>query len=116
MKTILQAITLMCLLFLGVTSCNNDDKSKWIDIPREPQQDEMKIFFNTTPQYSEALFYISGNCEINWGDGEESIIKDNKKNQEIRHHYKMKRTKNILLPLGRVKALNLSVISPLIAL
>lgn len=96
MKTILQAITLMCLLFLGVTSCNNDDESKWIDIPREPQQDEMKIFFNTTPQYSEALFYISGNCEINWGDGEESIIKDNNKNQEIRHHYNEKNKEYII--------------------
>lgn len=86
MKTILQITALIFLLFLGVTSCS-DDESEKIDIPREPQRDEMKVIFNTTLKDSEALFYISGNCLIDWGDGKKSTIRDDNNIQEIRHHY-----------------------------
>lgn len=91
MKKTIYLISLFIVL-LGYSSCNNDNESLGLDIPREPKQNEIKLIYNSTAENPEAMFYISGDdFRIDWGDGKISTAKDLSKNNLFKHLYSKSR-------------------------
>lgn len=85
MKKILPVALGALLLFISAVSCSKDEGGK---MPLKPQNNEIKMVFNTATGNNEALLYISGeNFTIDWGDGKTSVPADVDDNFSIRHKY-----------------------------
>lgn len=83
---------LAVLLFTVATACDSNDENENIDIPRQPQRDEIKMIFNATSENSEAFFYfVSDNGTIDWGDGHKSTARDVDSNKRLHHLYEKNR-------------------------
>lgn len=87
MKKKLFLMTCMFSLLISVVSCSDDENESNNNIPRQPQSNEIKVIFNVSSDNSEALFYISGNYTIDWGDGRKSSTGDEDDNYAIKHQY-----------------------------
>ncbi len=83
---------LAVLLFTITTACDSNNENEYIDIPRQPQHDEIKMIFNATSENPEAFFYfVSDNGIIDWGDGHKSTARDVDSNKRLHHQYEKNR-------------------------